>query len=388
MPPCSATPRPRVGRRQVSDGSRRLPVFAWITGQDFNIGDSILRRPYVDALTEIGDVDIWVRGASDDFLTGLDLDNVVVSRSFVRWYLRALRSALAGRTCVAFNAGEVWVSWSRAVMMLFLTVLSLSTRLRGGFSVWLGASIRPTNSRVLRFVFRLAIRSTTLVWWREAASNSRGLPRKVGPDWAFETGRDALELETRRERRNLAFILRGDRTMPGQAWLAWVSRMIEATELAPVFVVQVQSDRSRAYELAALFSGEVADWAPDASHREQEEKVRAVFRTSAVAIGDRLHGLVLAATEGAVPLGWVDTSGGKIASHFQAAGFDYVGEYEGDKFGQAPGVSLAMIDELAGRLPDHLQGARTALHEVRAELLGLAASRRGSTPDPSKGPYP
>jgi hypothetical protein len=86
--------------------------------------------------------------------------------------------------------------------------------------------------------------------------------------------------------------------------------------------------------------------------------------------------LILAATEGAVPLGWVDTSGGKIASHFQAAGFDYVGEYEGANFGLAPDVSPAMIDDLAGKLPGHLQMARTALHEVRTELLQLAASPR------------
>ena len=128
-----------------------VPVFAWITGERTNVGDSLLRRPYVAALRRIGRLELWIRTSTPDFLTGLSLDDdVVLTPGFAVWYARLLRSALRRRTVVVLNAGESRVEGSRALLLSALLVAGLVVRVRGGSSVWRCVSSRRPPPSALR----------------------------------------------------------------------------------------------------------------------------------------------------------------------------------------------------------------------------------------------
>jgi hypothetical protein len=346
-----------------------VPVYAWITGQDTNIGDSLLRRPYLECLAEVGPVDVWVRDASPEFLSGLGATPAVISRSFARWYLRMLSSAVRRRTVVALNAGEMWISPSRVGLVLLLTFAGIIARVRGGCAVWLGASVTPTNNPVWRLSYRFAARSTAMVQWREARSNELAVPRTVGPDWAFAAG--SATTQWRSDRPVLAVVLRGDRPAPSAAWMDWLVAVAASCSLELVYVVQVEADRGRAVQLAAATGGRVLEWPAGRPHRDQERAVRDLYAQTLLAVGDRLHGLVVAATEGAVPLGWVESSQGKMSRHFQAVAMPYVGEFEGRSCSEYPDLTDAVIEDLRSKLAGDIDGARRSLRETRADLAAL-----------------
>jgi hypothetical protein len=104
-----------------------------------------------------------------------------------------------------------------------------------------------------------------------------------------------------------------------------------------------------------------------------ERHLREVYRQCLIVVGDRLHGLIIGATEGAVPLGWVESSGGKIGRHFLAVGLYYPGEFEGASASSLPALDHPQIEKMRGELGRAVESARGALDRNRA-LLALLAS--------------
>lgn len=349
------------------------PVFAWITGQTTNIGDSLLRRPYVAALVQIGPTELWVRRASADFLTGLDLpDGIRVTHSFFGWYARLLKSAASRRTVLALNAGEVRVRPAIAVLMFAMGVGVSFVRLRGGVAVWLGGTVPASGRTGLLAPYRWVARRTALQVWREAGPSVRIVPGEVAPDWAFATGSPRSDWAGGESRTSIAFVVRGDRDYPSAEWLSWARRLIATRSLIPIAVVQVEADRDIARRLANDLGGEVLSWDPGVSHAAQEKLVRELYQRCLVVVGDRLHGLVLGATEGAIPLGWVEASGGKIAAHFDAAGLEFVGKFEGKKFEDAPDLGADDLARLAGETAAGIEASRVQLAELTVRLAEVA----------------
>lgn len=346
-------------------------VFAWLTGQDFNIGDSILRRPYLRALSRIGRVDLWVNDVGSDYVGGLAVPpGSRLSRSFIRWYLTILASLTRRRTVIAINAGEFRPSRSRAGLLCLLVLAGIIARARGGGLIWFGGSVLPTKSRRLRIMYVAAARCSRDVFWRDARSVGFGDRHDLMPDWAFAEGSPVTGWGAE-PRRLAAFSLRGDRVMPDDAWFAWARLLITSLALEPIFIVQVVTDRDRAQEMAARLGGSVLDWEPGCSHLSQEARVRAVYRRSRIVVGDRLHALILAATEGAVPLGWAPSSTGKSQGHFDAVGLTFVGRCEGLEPTDLPQVSPETVDAWAVQLRGRVQDARNDLAAVteRMDLL-------------------
>jgi len=351
----------------------QLPVFAWITGQATNIGDSLLRRPYAAALSDIGPTELWVRRASADFITGLGLPkHVRVSHSFVSWYSRLVKSALTRPTVLALNAGEVRVRPAIAALMLAMGVGVRIVRLRGGVALWVGGTVPASDRAGLLAPYRWVARNTALQVWREAGVIDRVAPGEVAPDWAFATGSPRSSWPSSASRTKVAFVIRGDREYPNAEWLKWAKRLIAANSLLPVAVVQVEADAEVARRLANDLGGEVLAWAPGVSHADQEKKVRDLYRHCVAVVGDRLHGLVLGATEGAVPIGWVESSRGKIAAHFDVAGLEFVGQYEGEKFTSAPDLSADDLKNLAEETAVGVEACRVQLAELAQRLAEVA----------------
>jgi polysaccharide pyruvyl transferase WcaK-like protein len=350
-------------------------VFAWATGQDDNIGDSLLRRPYLAALRERGALTVWVRDASDGFLPGLGLGSEDRwSRSFWRWMVSASISALQRPTHVALNAGEMTVSKRGAAKMLALAPVILLCRLRGGGGVWMGGGVPPHSQPILASTYRLAARLCYDVTWRDQVSADQMRTGSVSPDWAFTLGTPASEWMPRDHRELLTIVLRGDRDFPDSSWWTWVLNLAAQHSLRPTVVVQVHRDGNHAMRAAAEYDVDVVEWPDSSNHREQETTVRLVYSRSAITIGDRLHGLIVAATEGSIPLGWVPTSRGKIARHFDAAGMSFAGRYEGAAPEQYPVPTARDIAEYAEVLAAATAIAKLAPKQHKAFASGSVPS--------------
>ncbi|OZE84923.1 hypothetical protein CH304_07095 [Rhodococcus sp. 15-649-1-2] len=342
-------------------------VFVWATGQDDNLGDSALRRGYLDALRRRGKLTVWHGPASAGFVTGLGFqpgDRRTGSYRF--WFLRALSTVLRVRTFIAVNAGEVPVSRMGAARMTTLVPLILLARIRGGGGLWLGAGVPdPLGDRSLAAPYRLVAAVCSETGFRDESSRTVVGKRPVMPDWAFALGTATAQWPELKERTLITLILRGDRPAPSEEWLAWFAKMSARLGLTPAVVVQVRRDYRRAQELSTAYAPDYFAWFVD-DHAEHEASVREVYRRSAVVVSDRLHALIFAATEGAVPIGWVESSTGKVRRHFDTWGMRWVGANEG-----SPPFRLPMLD--AGQLVELHDRLIAAVEDCRRQLDGIAA---------------
>jgi hypothetical protein len=342
-------------------------IHVWATGQDDNIGDSLLRRGYLNALRQIGSLNVWTGPASPGFISGLGLAKEDGrNASFAAWYWSAMQKALVRRTFVAMNAGEVPVSRKGAARLTALGLLASVCRIRGGGGLWIGAGV-PNTHPVLVLSYKAVAVASVFVRWRDHPSELHVAKRGTAPDWAFALGTPAANWALPAERDKLAIVLRGDRPIPSPEWLEWVRGLAVQHQLRPTVVVQVKRDNERALELANLLSADVVTWDHD-DHEAQEAAARDVYAQTAVVIGDRLHGLIVAATEGAIPLGWVPSSSGKIQRHFHVVDLDWVGEHEGAPGSSLPALDLARISKLRAELTHSINAARKELDDTVAGL--------------------
>jgi hypothetical protein len=120
--------------------------------------------------------------------------------------------------------------------------------------------------------------------------------------------------------------------------------------------------------------GTVLDWPDGLSHAEQEKRLRDEYSRCALVVGDRLHGLVIAATEGAAPLGWVESSSGKIRRHFEAVGLEAPGRYEGSAAFELPEPDATEIMQIQEDTLAAIAEARRRIIQLRSGLAELAAS--------------
>ncbi|MGO4202783.1 polysaccharide pyruvyl transferase family protein [Rhodococcus sp. TAF43] len=347
-------------------------VFVWATGQDENIGDSLLRRAYLARLRDHGDVNPWTGQASDEFLAGLGLAaSERVFRSYRDWYSAALRSGMSRPTVVALNAGEVPVSRKGALRMLTLAILILWTKPRGGGGIWVGAGVpQPERRRFLAWPYRLVASLCDYVRFRDSESQAVVASRSgVAPDWAFALGTATCEWKAPDARSRLAVVIRGDRERPSSEWISWIKETASLHGLTPVVVVQVHRDAAMAEWLAGEIGGSVSGW-EDGDHSAREAEVRGIYADCALVVGDRLHGLIVGATEGALPLGWVETSAGKIRRHFGAVGLEWTGNQEGRPAREFDVLSETDLAGMRESLVQAVDEARNRLGSVGREMFG------------------
>ena len=289
-------------------------VFVNPAGQRDNLGDSVLRRPYLDALRERGRLHVLV-GDHDDFTSGLGLtENDVAYRSKSRWLAALCRSAVARSADLGVNAGEVVGTSRERIRSLWQVVAAGLVRVGGGTVVVSGVSVRPgtapsaTNLGVLS-------RWADIVTWRDTATRDALGLGEVKADWAFSLLAD--DLRDPRDRPRVAVCMRGDRPAPTAAWVERVRTFAESRNVELVVVVQVRRDAQRARELATLLHAELIEWDATDDHLAQERKLRALYATCLAMISDRIHALIIAAGEGAVPIGTSTSSPDKLVRTFQ-----------------------------------------------------------------------
>lgn len=277
---------------------RGFLVFVNPAGQRDNLGDSVLRRPYLDVLRKVGRLHVLV-GNDLNYASGLGLlpDDELYS-SKAQWLMNAFAAAGCRRLVFAANAGEYVGGLAEMLRSIWQPALASIACVSGGKVILAGASIRPGTNVVfsqLRVLSHLAIENGT---WRDAETRrlvGRGL---VQPDWAFRAGGQ----QTLRRRSRLTVVARGDRPLPPPEWFQSLKYAAATQKLELSVLVQVIRDRERGRVLADRLSCRLVDWSPEVTHSAHEAVVRQEYAESIAVVSDRIHALIIGATEGASPI--------------------------------------------------------------------------------------
>ncbi|MDJ0338182.1 polysaccharide pyruvyl transferase family protein [Cryobacterium sp. PH31-O1] len=349
-----------------------MRIFASAMGQIDNVGDTVLRRAFLDALRGAGELQVFVGARSDAYLSGLGLHNQDrVYRTSAEWRREISRSTLREASVYAFNAGEMELQRAYALRYLRLAPHLALNRLRGGHAVHAGFGVRQKTG--WRIPVAATLRLCDLVAWRDAYSlGAMGLGR-IAPDWAFATGAtDAHLLASTPDRPLLAVSVRYNGRRPDEAWLRALRNLADTLGLEIVAVSQIERDGPLAEELAASLGGTALVWdGPD--HAEQEVKLRAVYQRSLLVVTDRLHAAVIGLTEGALPLVIADAGPSKAARTLDAVGIK--GATIGWSLPDSTAMERRARDVISRREPilRHVVEARASLRELSSSIRKLTA---------------
>lgn len=305
-------------------------VFAIGRGQYENVGDIILRRQLLDWVRPLGEMHLYVGESPPGYVEGLRLGpGDCVYGSLIAWYRVALVSALRGGASYVFKPGEIQLTLLGMKEHLSMLPLLVAVKLRGGAAVRVGVGTR-NYAPLPRALMRPSIALSDVTLWRDVSTASYMGSGEAMPDLAFAEGSDdaavAAFAEESPERRILVVSMRSDepvRAYPSRTWIDAVKAYADAHGLEIWAVTQVHVDDGRTRQLAADLGGSALTW-DGLDHDRQEEKLRALYRRTAIALSDRLHVLVAAFTEGAIPVGSLVDDDDKIDRHFRTIGIDGV----------------------------------------------------------------
>jgi hypothetical protein len=349
-----------------------MRIFASAMGQIDNVGDTVLRRAFLDALREAGDLQVFVGTRADSYLSGLGLhDADRVYRTSAEWRREIARSTLREASVYAFNAGEMELQRGYALRYLRIAPHLALNRLRGGHAVHAGFGVREKTG--WRLPVAATLRLCDVVAWRDTYSRGTMGLGLIAPDWAFATGAtDAALLAPSPERPLLAVSVRYNGRRPDGRWLAALRRLAEIRGLEVVAVAQIERDGPLAEELAAELGGTALLWdGPD--HRAQELKLREVYRRSLLVVTDRLHAAVIGLTEGALPIVIADAENSKAVRTLDAVGIR--GAAIGWTMPDPVVLERRANDVISRRDPilRHVVEARASLRELSSSIRRLVA---------------
>ncbi len=289
-----------------------------VASQRDNLGDSVLRRPLVHAAqAAASECHIFVGKKATDW-TNLGLRESDKAYSNRReWMAHLVKSALRGKVALATNAGELLADRRFLFNRALLLPAAYLVKMRGGAIIHAGFGLRSPHKR-LPAIARHFVKMSDVVSWRDETSRAATDLGVTVPDWAFAEGSTVAAISARFERdasssRILALSLRGDRESPGPEFLARLKELASHELKARVIVVcQVRRDAERCRWVADQIGGELLDWPASVDHAEQERRVRDVYASSTWISSDRLHAVIMAATEGAVPLDLIPDTSRKV----------------------------------------------------------------------------
>ncbi|NQX35592.1 polysaccharide pyruvyl transferase family protein [Herbiconiux sp. VKM Ac-2851] len=349
--------------------SRR--IFVRGTGQEDNIGDVVLRRAMFDRLREAGELHIYLADSSKDFIAALKLGkNDRVYRDMKQWKVAALKSVLRRPTWFVDKPGEVLLTEDIYQGQRALLPVIIAIRARGGRVLRLGIGQRASNEE-LTPKFRRLYRLSNSVLWRDSASARAFGLGGVMPDWGFESAPGAGGDQ---ERDLLLVSYRGDRPTLADETVTAIRLFADQKGLKVAVVTQVGRDDERTAELAEQLGGTALLWEAGVTHAQQEEKLRILFRRAAVVVSDRLHVLIIGATEGAVPINLTDEPDIKVGRHFDAIGYEKLSILT---VGSSSAELVSRMMEQSGRgseLGRAVERARDRVRALSAEALVLRPS--------------
>jgi hypothetical protein len=369
-------------------------VFLSTWGQSDNIGDSILRRGQLRTFQNIDGAQLHVHVGrkdfdpnSDDYVTAIGLDGSEKQYDTAAgWLVRALGSSAAARTILVMPTGEILMPERfRRYWGWWTLIGALGAKSRGGAMVQVGAGVRMSTvgksaqdgTRVVREAVevppleRMARQNMPVVAWRDANTRNSFQVGDVAPDWAFGEGPDPVGGlgPAPSERKVLAVTMRSDRDVLTEDKIALIREIADLHGLRIQVYSQVRRDRATMEKLAEiLHPGTPAVLMRDETHGEWEALMRNLYRDSAIVVSDRLHALIIAATEGAIPLALSNWTTEKAVRMLKPGGFDLPSQDPGAIKGYLAGM-FADPEAVSRRI----SGARAELDGVRDRLRALVA---------------
>lgn len=348
-----------------------MRILVSAVGQYDNVGDTVLRRGFLDHLRTIAPLHVFVGDKSDAYIGGLGLQaEDVAVRDSTQWRSLVSRDLLAGGM-YAFDTGETEVERAFAKRYLRLAPLLLVNRVRGGSAVQLGVGVRASTP--WRLPIGAVLRLCDVVTWRDTTSRAIMGFGSVSPDWAFALGASAEELrDAAAARPRLAVSIRqglshAARDRPDDAWVEKVRRLADDLGLVPVVVAQIARDGPVTADLAERIGCEALPWLDD-DHARQEERLRAVYRESSLVLTDRLHAAVIAATEGAIPIALSTGPMDKVVRTLDSVGIERTSVTRG--IPEESTLHDVVRDALGRRaaIMESVIAARSRLDELTADL--------------------
>ncbi|WP_144795953.1 polysaccharide pyruvyl transferase family protein [Microbacterium paludicola] len=348
-------------------------VFASAMGQYDNVGDTVLRRPFLRALRDAGPLNVFIGTRSDEYLSALGLSgDERLFRDSNAWRKAISREMIRGGMTYAFNAGEIEVTRPYAAHYLRLAPLLAASKLRGGRAIHVGLGVR----RPTRWIpaVRATLRLCDAVSWRDDMSRKVVSLGTTAPDWAFAEGAPNDQLDQRAQdmsRSSLVFAPRYNGIQPDDEWCARFAQAATSLNLRIVVAAQIQRDNPVAEELARKWDAEAVLW-DDADHSRQEHKLRLAYSGARVVVSERLHALVIGATEGAVPVALGTSPADKALRTIDGAGLAPL-------YITPTSVDDAILDALttasvqSGKLATSVRRARAELDEMKARIHALIA---------------
>lgn len=336
-------------------------VFAHLSGQDDNLGDSALRVAYLDALRGPGrHVHVFLGAATSDYASGF------TPASDLTFY--GQRSAWAGaesslaRPVHAFNAGEI-----NPQARTFPTPRRAAECARvldkGGALIIAGMGVKSVATAA-SVSFDRVFHNASVMSWRDQGSRDAAGFGDYAPDWAYSLGTPTSDWAAAGERSLLTVTMRFDRAWPGVEWIEQMRAFGARTGTRIVTVAQVARDAPRAVRLAEALGGEYLP-AQSMRHDDLDVHVRGVYGRSLAVVSDRAHGLIMGATEGAYPIG-SGSDPQKISRLLTAVGLGgLVGRYD-------------ELSEFADRFDAHVPGLAPAIDAARSDVADLTARIRAA----------
>lgn len=367
-------------------------IFAVGRGQYENIGDIILRRPLLDWARDAGTLHVYVGDSPDGYDEGLGIQpGDQVYRSFRAWYAALLKAALSGTAHSIYKPGEIQltlVGMKEHVAMLPAAAL---VRLRGGTVSRIGVGARNFAPLPRAIMWPSNMLSSYTRWRDDRTAEYLGFGAAM-PDLGYSEGMSDDELDATvgpdaATRDLLVVSLRDDtevapRPYPDAAWISGIRQAADTLGLTVCVVTQVSVDDPRSQRLAAdLGDAMLVDWPRLDDHGPQEQRLRAIYRRTAVAASDRLHVIIAALTEGAAPVGLQLDDSDKISRHFSTIGISDVAV---NSTGLSADDLAARIVAIGGRREECVRAllvARERLHTVRSELRRTLGRAQAPTPE-------
>ena len=349
-----------------------MRILASAVGQYDNVGDTVLRRGFLDHLRTIAPLRVYIGDKTEDYVSGLGLRPDDIAVSDPRQWRAAVSKNLISGGVYAFDTGETEVERAFAQRYLKIAPLLAVNRLRGGTAVQLGVGVRASTG--WRHPVAGVLRLCDMVSWRDEKSRSMMGLGTVTPDWAFALGSDdAFLRHAAQPRPRLAIAVRQglshmSREKPTDEWVSTVRTMAHRLGLEPIVVAQIERDGQLAQELADRLGCEALPWLDD-NHALQEERLRATYRESSLVLSDRLHALVIAATEGAVPIAASSGPMDKVTRTLEGAGIPRTSV---QRMLADSAAANAVVDDALARRAEMME----AVVSARERLRGVTATLR------------
>lgn len=307
-------------------------IFIPVVGQFTNVGDAMHRRELISWLEKSGMLHVYVGKAPRHFVDALNIPvNSKIYQSLTLWVFAMIISPY-NKTHFVFNPGEITVGAKRLIMEMFLMFFLWFVKLKKGKVLRVGIAVMANVKLKYSFFWKLILKQSSHVYWRTQDSRNLFGFGEVIPDLAFASTRlSHRHADLMKNTRYLVVSMRADRPYPSEAWFNSIKSYASKNNLQFAHVSQVRMDNERCSQIHRELGGLLFSWPANKSHNEQEEQLRTIYQNASLAVSDRLHVLIAAASEGAIPCVVLTKASDKIEYHFDVINLQKIAIYSVDE---------------------------------------------------------